>query len=811
MALRQDRNNFLTGLTSQEAQKRLTDFGLNILPEKPPLSSFLIFLDQFKSPLVYVLLFAAGVTLFLRDFPDTAIILLAVFINTTLGFYQERKASRALIALKKVLIPKTWVLRDGKRQFLETKFLVSGDLVFLSAGDKIPADGILTESFHLSLNEAILTGEASPVSKKEKEKVFAGTEVLTGRAVFKVEETGKNTQIGEIAEKLTKLEEEKTPLELRLSGFARQLAFFVAGSTLFIFLTGVLLGKNWTEMFTTAVAIAVAAIPEGLVVSLTVILAIGMQRILSRKALVRRLLAAETLGSVTVIAADKTGTLTLGEMKVVKTDFIDKVRALEACVLANNLTDPLEVALWEFAQAQNHFDPQKLVEENKRIDEWPFSPEKRFGAYLYEDRLLIAGAPEVILEKSEKDARDWQEKIERWTGEGLRVIGFAEKQTEDLKEIKDKDLDDFTFLGLVGFADPIREGVKEALEEGRGAGVKIKVITGDFRATSEVVLAKLGIKLSPEQIMEGRELESIPQEELVRKIDNLVLFARVTPSQKFKIVEALKEKGEVVAILGDGVNDALALKRADIGVVVGSASEVAKENADLVLLDSNFATILAAIEEGRAIFTNIKKIILYLLSDAFSELVLIFGALILAIPLPLTAGQILWINLLTDGFPNLALTVEPKEKNLLKRSPIDPKIALLDLPMKTLIVLISLVTGLTSLLIFIFFWQKTGDLVLARTVAFTALGVDSLLYVFSVRTLGRPLWQDGIFKNSYLVLACLVGFFIQILALYTPLFQKILRVSPLGIFEWGVVILASILVILLIEVVKLILGKRKYG
>ncbi|MBI5465313.1 HAD-IC family P-type ATPase, partial [Candidatus Gottesmanbacteria bacterium] len=544
----------MTGLTSQEAQERLKEFGLNILPEKPPPSSFLIFLDQFKSPLVYVLLFAAGVTLFLRNFPDMAIILLAVFINTILGFYQERKASRALFALKKILTPMAWVLRGDRRQLLETRFLVPGDLVFLTAGDKVPADGVLKESFHLSLNEAILTGEANPLTKRVGEKIFMGTTVLAGRAVFKAEETGKNSQIGKIAEKLTKLEEEKTPLELRLSGFARQLVFFVAGSTIFIFLTGILLGKNWTEMFTTSVAIAVAAIPEGLVVSLTVILAIGMQRILSRKALVRRLLAAETLGSVTVIAADKTGTLTEGVMKVVKTDFADNKRALEACALANNLADPLEVALWEYGQKEG-LDPQKITEENRRIDEWPFSPERRLAAYLYPGRLFVSGAPEVILEKSRKDQRNWKLEIRNWGEEGLRMIALAEKKV-DAEKIREKDLGDFDFLGLVGFADPPRVGVGEVIKEAQRGGIKIKVITGDFRATSEVVLAKLGIKLSPEQIMEGKELENIPQEELVRKIDNLVLFARVTPSQKFKIVEALKEKGEVVAILGDGVNDA---------------------------------------------------------------------------------------------------------------------------------------------------------------------------------------------------------------------------------------------------------------
>lgn len=797
------------GLTSQEAEKKLAEFGLNILPEEKQPSDFETFLAQLKNPLISILLLAAGVTFFLKEFSDALVILLAVLVNTILGFYQERKANRALLALKKILTPRAVVWRDGRRQILEAKRLVPDDLVFLNAGDKVPADGLLTESARLWLNEAIITGESNAVGKNRGDEVLTGTTVLAGRGVFQVRKTGQQTKIGGLAEKLGELETEKTPLERRLNELARQLAIFVLVSAFFIFLIGVFLGQDLPTMFTTAVALAVAAIPEGLVISLTAILAIGMQRILKKKGLVRHLLAAETLGTVTVIATDKTGTLTEGTMKVVKTDFTDLKPALETCVLANNLADPLEIALWEYVQAQDHFDPQKLSETKQRVDELPFSPEKKLAAYLYQDRLVVSGAPEVILAKSANLTKNWEEEIAKWGEEGLRIVALAEKETQTLKKIKEEDLQNMKFLGLVGFTDPVRETVKEALAETREAGIVVKVITGDFRATAEVVLKKLGMTLLPEQIIEGKELEALSNEELIRRIDRLVLFARTTPSQKYKIVQALKTKGEIVAIIGDGVNDALALKTADIGVVVGDASEVAKETADLVLLDSNFGTILSAIEEGRLILVNLKKIILYLLSGAFSELVLIFGAMVAALPLPLTASQILWINLLTDGLPNLALIIEPKEKNLLKRPPPKANLALLDSPTKNLIILISLISGLASLALFLSFWQKTGDLVLARSVAFTALGMYSLLYVFSIRNLVQPFWRSGFWQNKPLLLACLIGFFVQLAALYTPLFQKILRVSPLGIFEWGAILITSALVILIIEMVKLSLAKNE--
>lgn len=782
------------GLTEKQAFGLLEKHGQNLLPEKTRPINLEILLNQIKSPLIYILIFAAVVTIFLRDFTDTVVILLAVFINTILGFYQEAKAEQALAALKKIITPHAKVVRNQAVEKIEARFLVPGDLVIFGQGDRIPADGELIEAVNLSINEAILTGESVPVSKKAKEQVYLGTTIVSGRGKFVVSLTGKSTEMGKIAQELITVTQEKTPLQCRLSRVARVLALIVAVISFAIFLIGMVAGNSFVSMFTTSVAIAVAAIPEGMVVSLTVILAIGMQRILKKKALVRKLLAAETLGSVTTIASDKTGTLTEGLMKVSKVDLVDKRQALEASVFANNLEDPLEVALWEWAKTQG-LDPQRLADDNPRVKETPFDSEKKYMSVTIDDTSYIKGAPEVVLamckvEKSE--AEKWQGKIEKWAEQGLRLIGLAVGKH---------------WLGLVGIEDPVRESVSEIFEKAERAGIRVMMVTGDYAGTAASVWKKVNRRAKGPQIIDGAELEKLSLERLTKRVASVDIFARVSPSQKLKIVEALKKNNQVVALVGDGVNDAPAIKRADIGIVVGEASDVARETADMVLLDSNFKTIVAAVEEGRGIYDNIKKVILYLLSDSFSEVVLVTLSIISGTPLPLTAAQILWINLIADGFPNLALTVEPKEQGLLKRKPVDPKKPLIDLEMKTLITIISVVTGIVSFIIFLHF--KAFDIRLARSVTFTTLAVDSLLYVFSVRSLSKPIWQVNHLENPYLLLAVVAGFALQLVALYQPFFNKFLQTVPLGFFDWLVVLIASLLVIVLIEGTKLIFAPSK--
>ncbi len=790
------------GLTSKEARKRLEKFGSNELEKKKDFSSLKLLFSQFKSPLVYILVIAGLVTFFLRDFTDAIVIFAAVFLNTILGFYQERKAQKSLIALRSLLAPKAKVIRNGKRLVIEASKIVPGDLVILTIGGRIPADGVLVEATDFSVSEAILTGESMAVHKKDTQEVkkagkenavFMGTIVTTGIAKMMVVKTGMATEMGQIGKRVSEVEEGETPLQLQLAKLAKTLAIIVGVMTLVIFLFGELMGYDHLEMFTTSVAVAVAAIPEGLVVTLTVILALGMQRILKKKAIVRKLLATETLGSVSVICADKTGTLTEGKMRVVKDDFTDRELGIKGAILCNDLRDPLEVSMWDWALQQSggefgKIDPKVLQKEYPRLDEIPFSPKYKYIATLHPGFLFLSGAPEVILNRcqgSNNDKQKWLKKLEDYGKKGYRIVGFAYQKVEkEKKKIKETDLKNFEWLGLLIYEDPVRKGVKEALKETQKAGIEVKVITGDYASTAMAVLEQLDLKLDKNQVIVGTELEKISDKELEKRVDELVLFARTTPEQKLRIVKTLKDKGEVVAMTGDGVNDAPALKQADIGIVVGDASDVAKETADIVLLDSNFATIVHAIEEGRAIFENIKKVVLYLLSDSFTEIILIGGSLLMKLPLPITAAQILWVNLVEDSLPAIALAFEPKEKGIMNEPPRSRGASILDLELKTLIFIIGVLTDL--ILLALFYWLLKGFLHLqyVQTVMFVALGIDSLFIALACRTLRKPFFKNDFFSNKFLIFSVVLGFLLLGLAVYFPPLQALLRTHPLGVYEW---------------------------
>jgi len=795
-----------SGLTSSEAQKRLKQYGPNELAKPPGLSNLKLLLSQLKSPLIYILIFAGLVTLFLRELTDSIVIFAAVFINTLLGFWQERKAQKSLEALRSLLTLKATVIRDSKQQVVEAREIVPGDLVILTIGSRVPADGVLMEATDFSINEAILTGESMPVKKLKTEnlklktdevekenKVFMGTTVVTGIAKMLVTKTGMETAMGKIGKTLEEVEEEKTPLQEQLGKLARILAIVVGVITFLLFITGEFLGYGFLEMFTISVAVAVAAIPEGLIVTLTVILALGMQRILKRKAIVRKLLAAETLGSVSVICADKTGTLTEGELQVVESDFTDQELGIKAAILCNDMRDPLEVAMMEWAEKElktQNLKHKTIQEKYSRLDEMPFSPETKIIATLHPGLIFVSGAPEVLLEKckmNNEKLRIWEKKFDEYGEKGHRLVGFAYKELKNgkTKELKNKDLEDLDWLGILVYEDPVRKGVKPALKECQQAGIKIKVITGDHTATALAVLKQLDLKIDPKtQVMEGKELEKISKSELKRRVEDIILFTRTDPEQKLKIVEALKENGEVVAMMGDGVNDAPALKQADIGIVVGEASDVAKETADMVLLDSDFSTILHAVEEGRTIFENIKKVVLYLLSDSFTEVILIGGSLILGLPLPVTAVQILWVNLIEDTLPGISLAFEPGEKEVMNESPRPRGTPLLDRELKVLIFIIGISTDL--ILLALFYWLLKGFLHLheIQTVMFVALGINSLFYIFACRSLRRPIFKYNFLSNRFLVGSVLLGFILLGMAVYFPPFQVLLNTHPLGAVEW---------------------------
>ncbi len=831
-------------MNSREAQIKLQQYGYNEIAATPIPTRLEIFIKQFASPMVLLLLSACAITLLLKDWHDAAVIFLAAWINGVVGFFQENKATREIEALKKMLDPRVKVIRDGGEKIISARELVQGDLVIIASGEKIPADGVLREAYGLQVSEAILTGESAPVEKAVEAKVFMGTDVLVGRGLLLVQATGAATEMGKVAEMLKATKNAPTPLQEKMEKLARDLTLISIIVSVIVFLILSLNGHSLLESFTVGIALAVAAIPEGLTISLTVVFALGMRRIFQRRALVRSLLAAETLGAVTVIATDKTGTLTEGKMRVTAVESTEPDQLLLASVLANNLLTPTETAIWEWGQSLGHTDPQKIFDENPRLAEIPFSSDQKYMATLNQLKvsaqggsafggqsaklkvgegqereqhaIFVKGAPDVLLEwcklpLSERQA--WEEKISRHSRTGLRLLGLAVKELAQpgagvKLELASELGSGFKFLGLLGLADPVRAEVKNTLAEVARAGVRTVVLTGDYRETAEALLGQLGWKLRPEEIIEGRELEKIDVATLAQRLKTVRLFARITPSDKLKIVEAFQLSGEVVAMTGDGVNDAPALKKADIGVVVEPAAEVARAVGDLILIDSNYSTIVAAIEEGRSIFENSRKVILYLFSNSLIEVVTIIGAIALGLPLPLTAAQILWINLIHDILPALALTFEPKDPNLLREKPRTRQEGLINGRMRLAITSLNLIVPAFLLLGFFLFYRETKDLALAQTVTFTLLTFSVLASVFSVRSLKQPLWRLNHFSNPFLIGSVVIGLVILTVALtFTPL-REFLGLTVLTAPAWLYVLGATMAIIFLLELAKLTVLRR---
>lgn len=810
------------GLSSKEAEIKLKRYGLNILPEKPPPSSLVLFLSQLKNPLVYVLLAAGFVTLFLGDFSDTVIIFFVVAINSTLGFVQEQRASHALESLKALIRPTANVIRDGKETKIDIREIVLGDIVEIQQGDKIPADGRLTHVNRLFLEEAVLTGESMPVEKLAETEIYMGTIVSSGEGLMEVTGTGANTEMGKIAISVQKPHED-TPLTRQLKIFSSQLTVLVIVLTSLVFLIGFATGRGFVEMFKTSVALAVSSIPEGLLIALTAVLAVGMQRVLKKRGLVRNLISAETLGGVTTICVDKTGTLTYGKLKVVEI-FGNRQELCRQHFASSK--DPMMIAAKGWLKDKSkHFDEsnENLHKDCGVLDSIPFTSQNRFYATLIKHRektIYISGAPEHLLEWStlaKNEIEKIKEKIKVLTREGNRVIGMARKDVSNkvVKISEDDVKSDLRWVGLLVYTDAVRKGVSDAFKQTEEAGIKTILITGDYAETAIAVLNQLNMRVSQRRIIVGQDLEKMSDEEVSERLKSLhrggggvIVFARTKPEQKLKVINALKLNGEVVAMMGDGVNDAPALHRADIGIVVGNATDVAKESADLILLDSSFETIVATIREGRGIFDNIRKIILYLLSDSFEEIVVVVGTIVLSLPLPVTAIQILWINIVSDGFPHLSLTVDPKTKDIMKRYPRRPGTLLVSGWMKTLIFIVSLSGGLVALILFSYYFKLTGNIAVARSITFATLGVNSLVYVFSIRTLTQPFWDENPFGNKWLNIAVLAGFTFQILPFASQSLRNFFGLESLTFLQWTSVITASFVMFVIVEVSKIIFRVR---
>ncbi|MBU1612855.1 HAD-IC family P-type ATPase, partial [Patescibacteria group bacterium] len=707
-----------TGLSKKEANLRLKKFGINALPEDKKATALKIFLNQFKNPLIYILFAALIISFLTKHSIDAAIILTVIIISGIVGFIQEFKANQSLAKLKKLVKHKAKVVRDGRESVISQESVVPGDIILLSPGDKVPADARLMEAQNIEIIEAVLTGESVPSGKSieifpentamadRKNMVYQGTTVARGKAMAVVVATGVKTELGHIATLIRETEEIMTPLQKQLAHLGKAIGLILVLLNILIFGLGLLTGKPFFDMFLTSVAVVVAAVPEGLLPAMTVILAIGMQRLAKRKGLVRKMVAAETLGSVSVICADKTGTLTRGEMRV--SDIITEATsishdgerfsktinpngmashmvALKIGLLNNNaiienpdeklkdwiiVGDSTEKALL-LAGISAGLDKDDLEAKEPRIAEIPFDGEYKFMATLHglkESRsndyaVYVKGAPEKILSMSSfididgkqvaltaKKRKDIQTQCDQLTGRGLRVLAAAYKIENKINtsEFTKEKIGNLVFIGLIAIKDALRPEAKEAVARCRSAGIRTVIITGDHKLTAMAIVRELGLEVNLDNVMVGADLEKLSDEKLRKIVHKITIFARVEPKHKIRIVAALQANGEVVAMTGDGVNDAPALKKADIGVAVGSGADVAKEIADLVLIDDNFKTIVEAVRRGRIIFNNIRKVVLYLLTDSFSEMILVGGAVILGFPLPILPAQILWIKLIED-------------------------------------------------------------------------------------------------------------------------------------------------------------------
>ena len=840
-----------SGLTEEEAAQRRQKFGRNILPEEKTDSLLRLALDQFKSPLIYILLLAGLVTVILGETVDSIIIFFVILLNIILGFFQEKKAADALRKLKKALKNVTTVLRGGNLKVKDWSDLVPGDVVELKSGDRVPADARIIDSHNLKLNEMALTGEwlssgkyhhtvpADAVLADRDNIIYMGTVVEEGEAKAIIFATGASTELGRIAEMIRSAREKKTPLQKKILHFSEILGLIILFICLVIFIEGIIIGKSFLEMFTISVAMAVAAIPECLPATITIILSLGAQRILRKKGLIRKLLAAETLGSTDVICTDKTLTLTEGQMEVSdilsaneilegtneNRQLVLKIAALAGEAFIENPRDsmkkwivrgrPTERALL-LAAVQSGIHIVHAKKEIRHLADFPFDSKNKYSANAYEiegnkDFIYVLGAPEKLLAMSSRIRMGEQEKnlipeaerqielsAELLAKSGCRVVAVAYKKIDSLSRF----FENLVFVGLISLKDPLRSDAKKAMELCRSAGMKPIIITGDHKLTAVAVAKELGFAVTGDNILEGKDLDSLSDKELYRVLEKISVYARVEPKHKMRIVDAWQDKGRVVAMIGDGVNDAPALKKANIGVSLGSGTDVAKETSDLVLLKDNFSIIVAAVEEGRRIIDNIRKIITYLLVGGFTEVMLIGLSIIWRLPLPILPAQILWKNMVESTPPSMALAVEPKEKDIMKRPPENPKIPLLTQEMKVLIFIIGLFSNIILFFIFIWFLRLKMPLEVIRSVMFVGLSIDSFFYVFSCRNLRKNIWQYNPFGNQYLNLSVLCGFLMLFLAIYVPFFQKMLKTAGLGLFEWTVIVAFGLLNLVLIEIAK---------
>ena len=836
-------NSNSQGLTDQEVNSRLKTYGKNEIKKLKNISIIKLILLQFKNFVIYILLGALLISIFTNEFTDAIVIAIILILNASLGFYQEFKAEKAIEALKKLSSPKALVIRNNKLTNIDSANVVPGDILSIEEGAYIPADARLIEVSDLKVDESTLTGESTTVSKiieaiksskqlaDQRNMVFAGTMAARGRGKAIVVFTGFNTELGKIAKEIQIPNDKSTPLQKKLNKLGKYLSFVVLAIAFLILLLDIFRSHmNFFESLKLGIAVAVAVIPEGLPAVVTITLALGTQKMLKNNALIRKLSAVETLGSTTIICSDKTGTLTKNEMTVTEVFYNNKIinitgkgydtkgdfthnnkkinqkelnKLFEILKLCNNASlndpsDPTEKALLVLSEKA------KFNISHERLEEIPFSSESKFMTTI--DKINnkkiyhMKGAPEVVLKMSKfieingkkilmtkQDKQNLIEQQNRMASNALRVLGAA--YSENSK--------DFIFVGLVGMIDPPRDEIKESIQICKQAGIKIIMITGDHDLTAKAIAKEIGIG---ENSLTGKDLEELNLDDLKKIAEKVDIFSRVDPRHKVKILEALKSKGHIVAMTGDGVNDALALKKAEIGIAVGSGTDVAKGASDMVLTDDNFASIVKAVKEGRGVYNNIKKFILFLFSSNLAEILIILTSLIANLPLPIIAIQLLWINILTDGLPALALGIDPVDKNIMKFPPRKSNERIINNKDAVKLLMQGIIMSVSTLSVF-FIFLKSTNLIYAQTMAFTTLVILELFNSLNYRSDRNSIFSKELFSNKYLLLAISASFILQLVIIY--LLPNLFKATPLIFIDWAWILIAALPVLIIQEIVKL--------
>ena len=856
------------GLTDEEVQRRLEQYGDNKLKGKPKKSLAALFFAQLQDMLIYVLLGATLITILIQEYVDALIILLVVILNAVIGVVQEYKAEKAIEALQKMTTPKALVRRNGEVKEISSEKIVPGDIVILDAGRLIPADLRLIESVNLQVEESALTGESVPSDKDAAvilddpktpmgdrvNMAFMSTLTTYGRGEGVVVATGMNTEVGKIARILDDDHEEITPLQKRLEELGKVLGFIAIGICAAIFVIALFQKRDLFEMFLTSISLAVAAIPEGLAAIVAIVLALGVTKMSKVNAIVKKLPAVETLGSVNIICSDKTGTLTQNKMTVVKSYTFDQLtevpktgsdfqaagdleELIKTLVLCSDATyengestgDPTEIALVVLGERYN-LSKTRLNEQYKRVGEKPFDSDRKLMSTLTEwnggYRVHTKGALDNIIKLSrnvlingkvvpltDELKAQYLQIAENMSSDALRVLGAAYKDTKDIIEPAEMEKD-LTLIGLVGMIDPPRLEVKDSISKAKHAGITPIMITGDHKNTAVAIAKELGIATSIEQSLTGAEIDELSDDEFSERIKDYRVFARVSPEHKVKIVKAYKSHGNIVSMTGDGVNDAPSLKYADIGVAMGiTGTDVAKGASDMILTDDNFTTIVRAIEEGRNIYNNIKKSVIFLLSCNLGEVFTILFSILFFWPVPLLPTQILWINLITDALPAIALGVDTGDKDVMSKKPRDPNESFFAHGAGLRAIIGGTLIGILTLLAFYFGIAEHGYslgssnipenvLTYARTMAFVVLAASQLFYSLTVRNFTKSILSIGIFSNRYLIGAILVGFLLQFGVISIPFFADAFNVMNLSIQDWGLVIIFSVIPLIVNEMIK---------